>query len=247
MGEDNNEEMNMRRIKTYAAVALVALTAAVAAGPLTTRAEQGTRHYEVTVTNMAAGQLLSPPLLVTHTRDFELFAVGERASEGVWTIAETGNNAVLAAALKDQLDVDAVVAADAPVHRAGGPGSSSMTLMIESRGPADLLSMAMMLGCTNDGFTGLSAVKLPVGLTAATYYVPGYDAGSEANNQLYVYMPDGCAALGPVALEADGMNQRATTDEVIMMHPGIVAGQGDLTAQYAWGEPVARITIRRVE
>ena len=59
----------MRRIKTYAAVALLALTAAVAGGPLTTRAEQGTRRYEVAVTNMAAGRLLSPPLLVTHTRD----------------------------------------------------------------------------------------------------------------------------------------------------------------------------------
>ena len=238
----------MRRIEMYAATALLAATVAVSPGPLPARAEQdGPRVYEVTIINMAAGQLLSPPLVATHTQDLRVFAVGDAAREGIRVIAEEGRNTALAAELSDDPDIGAVVAAETPVHRVGGPGSSSMTLMVESRGAADRLSAAMMVGCTNDGFTGLSSVELSRSFVAVDYYAAAYDAGTEANDQLYAHIPDGCAALGPVPVAADGMNLRTANNDPITMHPGIVPNEGDLTAAYAWGEPIVKISVRRVE
>lgn len=43
------------------------------------------------------------------------------------------------------------------------------------------------------------------------------------------------------------MSLRSATDEMISMHPGVTLGQGDLTELYAWPEPVAKITVQRVE
>ncbi len=238
----------MRTNRLYAGVSLVAAAAVAAlAWALPARAEQGGNAvYQVTVTNLAAGQLLSPPLVVTHSSDLEVFAVGEKASDGIRTIAEEGNPAVLAQMLEGRPEVGMVATASAPVHRVNGPGPSTLMLTVESRG-ADRLSVAMMLGCTNDGFTGLSSVRLSRSFVPTTYYVAGLDAGTEANNQLYTFIPEGCAALGPGGVAPDGMNQRMPTDEPIQMHPGITPGQGDLGAVYAWPEPVATITITRVE
>jgi phosphohistidine swiveling domain-containing protein len=241
-------ETNMRQGRLLTAIALAA-TIAVSGLSWTSpaRAEQaGVAVYQVTVTNMASGQLLSPPLLVTHSTDFELFAVGERALDGVRIVAEEGNNAPLAAAVGAMTGVDVVVATKDPIHRVGGPGSSSMTMTIESHG-ADRLSLAMMLGCTNDGFTGLNSIKLSRSFVAATYYATGYDAGTEMNDQLHTHIPEGCAALGPGGVAPDGMNLRSATDEIISMHPGVTLGQGDLTELYTWPEPVAKITVQRVE
>jgi hypothetical protein len=105
----------------------------------------------------------------------------------------------------------------------------------------------MMLGCTNDGFTGLSSVPLSAGMTPVTYYGAAYDAGTERNNQLWSSMPDGCNALGPAPRDADGQNMRDLTDEPITMHAGIMPGVGDLDQQFAWSEAVVKITVTRVE
>lgn len=210
------------------------------------RAQDAARVYEVTIANLTTGQLLSPPVVATHSREYAVFEVGERASEGVWTVAEQGSPAILATQLRETPDVDTVVVADGPVHRVGGSGPSTMTLRVESHG-ADRLSVAMMLGCTNDGFTGLSAVPLSPSWLPTTYYAAAYDAGTEANTQRWADLPDGCNALGPAPRPADGENARVPTDEPISMHPRIVPGTGGLGEAFAWGEPVVRFTVQRVE
>ena len=204
------------------------------------------RVYQVTITNLTSGQLLSPPVLAAHGQEYAVFEVGEQASEGIWTVAEQGNPMLLAEQLRATPEVASVAVADGPVHRIGGPGESTMTMRIESHG-AERLSVAMMLGCTNDGFTGLSSVSLSRSMTAVTYYGAAYDAGTEQNNQLWTSMPDGCNALGPAPRDADGQNARDLTSEPITMHAGIVAGTGDLGQEFAWSEAVVKITVQRVE
>jgi hypothetical protein len=215
-------------------------------GAVPTSAQDANRVYDVTITNLTTGQLLSPPVLATHTRDYAVFEVGERASEGIWTVAEQGSPMKLAEQLRATPEVASVVVADGPVHRIGGPGESTIMLRIESHG-ADRLSVAMMLGCTNDGFTGLSAVPLSRSMVPATYFGTAYDAGTERNNQLWSSMPDGCNALGPAPRDADGQNDRDPSDEPVTMHGGIVPGVGDLDQQFAWSDPVVKITVQRVE
>ena len=74
--------MNSKYI-TVAALGL-ALTLLV---PSEARSDGGTT-YEVTITNLTAGQPLTPPILVTHTRKTGIFQVGEAASDAIQQIAE---------------------------------------------------------------------------------------------------------------------------------------------------------------
>jgi hypothetical protein len=232
------------RVAALAGVALYGLTSGAA--PTVAQMQLESRVYEVTITNLTTGQLLSPPVVAAHGSDFAVFDVGEKASEGIWTVAEQGSPMRLAEQLRATPEVASVVVADGPVHRVGGPGASTTTMRIESHG-ADRLSIAMMLGCTNDGFTGLSSVPLLRAMTPVTYYGAAYDAGTERNNQQWSSLPDGCNALGPAPRDADGQNSRDLTDEPITMHAGIVPGVGDLGQQFAWDGAVVKITVQRVE
>ena len=268
--------MHLWRAGALAGVALYGLTL----GAVPTDAQMmDNRVYEVTITNLTTGQLLSPPVLAAHRPDYSVFAVGEKASEGIWTVAEQGNPMMLAEQLRMAPEVASVVVADGPLHRVGemmgsmdqgmnnmNPGmdnsmgqgmngmndgmhsmsASTVTLRIESHG-ADRLSVAMMLGCTNDGFTGLSSVPLSPSTVPVTYYGAAYDAGTERNNQRWSSLADGCNALGPAPRDADGQNSRDLTDEPISMHPGIVPGVGDLGQEFAWHDAVVKITVQRVE
>ncbi|MFC1764416.1 spondin domain-containing protein [Planctomycetota bacterium] len=49
------------------------------------------RAYQVTIENLSAGQALTPPLVVTHTGELQLYQVGEAASSAIQAIAENGD------------------------------------------------------------------------------------------------------------------------------------------------------------
>jgi hypothetical protein len=80
------------------------------------------------------------------------------------------------------------VAAAAPLVPAGLPGSAmfddSVTLTVTASEGAKFLSLASMLICTNDGFTGVDSLRLPrdVG-DAVVVRSAGYDAGTEQNTE----------------------------------------------------------------
>ena len=79
-----------------------------------------------------------------------------------------------------------------------------------------------------DGFIpGLDSVELPNGPKTAVYFPGAYDAGTEANDELYTSVVDPCGAIGPVAVDPDGANDRPATSDVVMAHPGFAgAGSG---------------------
>ena len=209
-------------------------------------ADAAHREYEITITNLTSGQPLSPGVLVTHTKQASFFTAGQAASEGLRLIAENGDPSTAAAALMGAPGVDAVVATMAPIHRMGGPGPSSLTSTIAARANANRFSVAVMLICTNDGFTGLAGAELPRGFQPLTYYAAGYDAGTETNDELSANVVDACPAIGPVGGTADG-NGRVAEGGVVMMHPGIQGGAFLDPAQHGWTEPVARVTVRRIK
>jgi hypothetical protein len=222
--------------------------AAAGAGPVSAQEDDrqsGPRTYRVTLINLTDGQPLSPPLLATHTQSVDVFTVGRAASEGVRLIAENGDNAVLAAALDGMPGVRDVVASSAPLHRLGGPGSPIQRFTIEAAGNANRLSIATMLICTNDGFTGVDSVRLPGGFAPAFHLAQAYDAGTEANEQTAATIVDPCGAIGPVSIPGDGLNQRPATSGVIAMHPGIEPGKGILTSAHVWRGPVLAVIVQR--
>jgi hypothetical protein len=200
--------------------------------------------YEVTIENLTTGQPLSPPVLATHGETATFFEVGEEASEGIRIIAEEGRTGPAVDELSKMAGTFDITVGDGPIHRIGGPGSSSMTLQIRAGGDAHYLSLATMLVCTNDGFTGGNALRLPEAGQTVVHLANGYDAGTEVNNELSPYLADTCGAIGPIPLPMDG-NDRIPEQDVIRLHPGIQGGGDLVPALHGWTDPVARITVRR--
>ena len=93
---------------------------------------------------------------------------------------------------------------------------------------------------TNDGFIGLNSVLAPRRGTLV-YLSPGYDAGSEPNDELCLNIPGPtCGGEGSSPLN-DPANEG-----YVHINRGI-HGIGDLSASvYDWRNPVAKITISRV-
>lgn len=212
-------------------------------------ADAARKTYRVTIENLTSGQPFSPGVAITHTQQASLFHVGGRASEGVRAIAEDGDPSVALAALPGESGIDDVVAIASPIHRVGGPGSNTLTFEITGAANANRLSLAVMLICTNDGFTGLDTIKLPGGFSADTYETAGYDAGTEANNELFTHIVDPCQAIGPVAgpPPIPNGNLRVATNGTITHHPGIQGGADLVIGQHGWHDPVARIRVQRMK
>lgn len=137
--------------------------------------------YEITITNeipggLETGQPFAPPVVVVHGPGYSQWAPGAFASPGLITVAEEGNPATLAAEAMASGDVSHVVVGS-------GPFFDPQVVMIEGE-PGDLLSMAWMLGRTNDLFSGLHDLVLPALGTTLDLDTGAYDAGSEVNTGL---------------------------------------------------------------
>ncbi len=223
----------------------IAGTTALAEGPPTT-------DYLVTIKNLASGQPLSPPVAATHKIPVRMFKVGSPASPELESIAEDGNQAPMfnlltgAAFVTKAVDVGMPLT---PFMTSVGDFTDSASFMIAAS-PGDRLSLATMLICTNDGFTGLDRAKLPV-RGSEIFWTNGYDAGTENNTEMSQDIVDPCSALGPVALVGDpNGNENAAVDtdpqRVIRHHPN-VQGDWDLSiVDHAWIDPVARVTVTRI-
>jgi len=211
----------------------------------------GVRSYEVTIENLSTGQPISPPVAATHRHNVRMFKVGKKASSELEAIAEDGMQGPMVALLSGSSKVTDVVDVGRPLTRKGtvvGSFTDNATFTIEAKW-FDRLSLAGMLICTNDGFTGLNSVRLPAH-GSRMYYLKAYDAGTEKNTEMSTDIVDACSALGALALPGDpngNENEAVDTNGRIRRHRGI-HGEGDLTeADHGWEGAVARVTITRVE
>jgi hypothetical protein len=229
------------------AVAAAAVLASIASGGPTALAT-----YRVTLVNLTGGQPFSPPVAATHARGLHMFQVGQLATDELAAIAQDGDELPMAALFKASPHVTEVVDVARPLTTHGKVvGSFTDTAVFEIHAaPNDRLSLATMLICTNDGFLGLDAVRLP-GSSAKTFELNGYDAGREDNTEQSVDLVDPCSALGPFPLpgDPDGNEDAAVAThpvQPIAMHSGI-SGAGELSpAQHGWQDPVAHVRVERI-
>ncbi|MGH3681996.1 MAG: spondin domain-containing protein [Natronosporangium sp.] len=242
----------MRTLLTRVAIAALVVPSSIVllGGPAS--ASHSTATYRVTITNLTTSQPLSPPVVATHRPWVTLFRVGRPASDELAAIAQAGDQVPLATALADNRRVTDVVDVGRPLTRSGTTtGGFSDTADLQITGaPGDRLSLATMLICTNDGFTGLDRIRLPRHGSAAQVLV-AYDAGREDNTERSGDLVDPCSALGPVELAGDpnGNDDVGPATEPrgrIAPHRGI-SGAADLDrAEHGWQEPVAVVTVTRV-
>jgi len=213
-----------------------------------------TASYEVTLVNLTAGQPLSPMVAVAHSDGFAIFNVGEAASVPLEHLAEAGESAPLAALANDSKSVYATAVATGGPLLPGAGNQATVTLTVPVANLATLrLSMASMLGNTNDGFAGLAGqplAALAVG-ASTTVRLLGYDAGTERNSESADTVP------GPATANVGGKHEgfNATRDDVVNtvhLHPGVVSKDDGLpgsalTQAQRWDNPVALLTIKRTQ
>ena len=191
------------------------------------------KTYQVTITNLTPGQPIAPVMVATHHPGMSFFQVGEAPSPELAPLAEAGNGNPMADKLRGMPGVTA-----AEVGAGGtGPGGTS-SIMITAR-DNDHLSLGAMLGNTNDAFVGLADVRLPKGKRMVTYMAPGYDAGTETNDELCATVPG--PACGGAALSPEDPGEG-----FVYIHNGIHGIGGLSAAELDWRNPVAKVVIKRV-
>ncbi|MEX2556504.1 MAG: spondin domain-containing protein [Actinomycetota bacterium] len=236
-----------RRIARLAIVIAI-VQAAVLAAALPAQSATA-RRYRVTITNLTHGQPLTPPVLAVHRRPAGIFRVGSPASVGVQEIAENGNPAPLVDALEANPHVVSVVTGNVPIVPANRTDETgfpdSVSFEIDGGPGAKYLSWESMLICTNDGFTGVSRLRLPAQGHEITVQTVGYDAGTELNTERFADIVPPCQGLiGVTGDPGTGTTDPALAEGgVVHMHDGI-EGSGDLIpAVHGWTESVATLTI----
>ena len=212
--------MKRTLIMVAVAAALVASTAPAAA--------QNT--VSVTITNISK-QIISPPLVASHTWKVAIFVPGQPASDELAALAEDGGPGDLADLLGMHDEVLDVAVADGLLF----PGES-MTYEVEMRGKYNRISAVGMLVSTNDAFFGLSNFQIDPNRAVHRTTAPAWDAGSEANNEDCDFIP------GP---PCGNPHMRATegAEGFVYVHSGI-HGTADLSpADWDWHNPVVAIAV----
>ncbi len=227
---------------------MIGLLTAASLGPMSAMASG--RHMSIEVTNLTNAIYFTPLLVSVHDADTHMFQAGTAASPSLQAMAEGGDISFL--------DTDlSALGANNVVDPAGGllaPGASaSATLM--AGGHNRHLSLAAMLLPTNDGFVGLDAIRIPRKRGTYTYYLNGYDAGTEANDEII----NGGGAPGTPGIPADPGGNNGTGgsgvtgadhNTTVHVHRGIVGdtdatgGASDLNSVvHQWINPVAKVVI----
>ena len=195
----------------------------------------GGNDYHVTITNLTHSIIFTPVLVASSRRPVTVFELGAPASDDLRALAESGAVAPMTSTLEGDSDVVDVQNSGAPLL----PGKS-VTVIVSAAHGAKFISVGSMMLPTNDGFIGLNSAEVSK-RGSATYFSPGYDAGSEINDEICGNIP------GPPCF-GDGLSLGADPDNEGYVH--IHRGTQDIgnlaVGVYDWRNPVARITVTRV-
>jgi hypothetical protein len=195
----------------------------------------GNATYDVTITNLTNSITFTPILVTSHRKPVSIFDLGIPADVELSRVAEGGDIGPLTTKLHANSQV-------VDVQNSGGlllPGAS-VTVIVSAKRGAKLISLASMMLPTNDGFIGLDSVRAPKH-GSATYFSPGYDAGTEPNDESCANIPGPTCGGAPFSPGEDDNDEG-----YVHIHRGI-HGIGDLKASmYDWRNPVAKITITRI-
>jgi hypothetical protein len=195
----------------------------------------GNATYDVTITNLTNSISFTPILVTSHRKPITIFELGFPASDDLSRVAEGGDTGPLTTTLHADSQVVDVQSSAGLL----GPGAS-VTVIVSAAHGAKHISIASMMLPTNDGFIALDSVRAPK-RGSTTYFSPGYDAGTEPNDELCKNIP------GPTCEGVPFSPGEDENDEgYVHIHRGI-HGIGDLEASvYDWRNPVAKITVTRI-
>lgn len=234
-------------MKIHLATLLVSASLLVSANAIASE-----RNFSVEITNITHATYFTPLLVATHDRDTQLFALSAPASPNLQAMAEGGD---INGLVDDLTATGSAYVAD-PATGLLAPGASTEAVFDWPRRNHRFLSIVAMLLPTNDGFVGLDSLPIPKKKGTYTYYLHGYDAGTEANDEIITgggapgvpgipADPGGNAGTGGVA------NVAADHNPTVHIHRGVtgdddpLGGESDLDARvHTWQGPVAKLILR---
>jgi hypothetical protein len=211
-----------------------------------------TGMFDITIENLTTygGQYFTPPLVAIHQNAEDFFTEGKPANTYIQGIAENGDVPAFAEYLMGSRHVSSYVVAGS----GEGPDvtlapEESVTVSLSADPGSNFISFASMLICTNDGFTGVDAAKLPNKVGEEIHlYAMAYDAGTEVNTEDFADLVPPCQALGGVSSDevGTGASDPALAEGgVIRTHPGITGRDNLIPAIHGWEGAVAKFTVRR--
>ncbi|GHA64670.1 spondin domain-containing protein [Photobacterium aphoticum] len=198
-------------------------------------------ELDITITNATKQIYFTPLLISAHSSSVFLFRSGEAATPELEAMAEGGDIAGLASLASNA----GAISSENPAGGILDPGASTTTSL--STGDATHLSITAMLLPTNDGFVGLDSWPIPTTPGMYTVRLNGYDAGTEANDELAASMPNPPF----ITFGTGGTGVETTiTNDTVHIHPGNLGdtdpagGLSDIdSTRYRWLNPVAVVTI----
>ncbi|MXZ71562.1 MAG: hypothetical protein F4Z04_08695 [Acidobacteria bacterium] len=229
------EEADMKR--SISILAVLAVVFAMGASSASAQ-DSWTGMWEVKVVNLTTQQVMTPFLLATHSHDSMIFTPGMPASEGLEAIAEGGDTMPLQMMLEGMSSVMSV-----ETGMAMTPPGRSATLQISGSGMHRYLSLVSMLVPTNDAFVA-ATMELPTMPGAMMTYAHAWDAGTEANDESCEHIPG--RDMWPECADAHTHPEHAHGEGFVTIHNGIT-GVGDFGPDRDWKNPVAMITVTRIQ
>lgn len=208
----------------------------------------GDRHISVEVTNLTNAITFTPLLVSAHNGYSHMFQVGHTASVSLQAMAEGGDTSGL---------ITDLAAAGANNNEPAGMLAPGETVSIELMANKHnrYLSVGAMLLPTNDGFVGLDAVSIPRKNGTHTYYLNGYDAGTEANDEIIngggmpnvpgiPGAPDGNGGTGASGVTGADHNWKVHVHRGIVGDADPTGGASDLDSTvHQWINPVAKVVV----
>ena len=197
------------------------------------RANGRVKHFKVTITNITRGQIISPPVVVSHNGKFRLYALGEAATMELAYLAEDAMTDPLIGFLKTRASVF-----DSRVGAGVIPPGESLSVEVETKSGFRFISAVAMLVTTNDAFMGIQGVYARP-WKATVVDAAAYDAGSEFNSEDCRFIPGPPCGSG-------GVRDTDDAEGFVYVHSGIHGAASLDPADFDWQNPVARIIIEKV-
>lgn len=215
--------------------------------PFTVQAKDVT----VQVTNLTNGIYFTPLLVAAHNKHVDFYELGQPASEALQAMAEGGDFSGLSAdAAEQNADIS-----ENPVSGLLAPGHTATVKLANVKRSNNYVSVTAMLLPTNDGFVGADSIKIPNIEGTYTYYLNGYDAGTEANDEVINGAglpnnpgipadPGGNSGIGATGLTTVEHNQKVHVHRGIVGDQYVEGGNSDLDpVVHRWLNPVAKLVI----
>jgi len=203
----------------------------------------------VEIQNLTQGMYFTPIAAVAHSPDTSFFEVGEEVGPEMQEMAEGGSLAGLMTVITS---INGDIVAEPSAGPLGPTASVSGTFMTAEGNT--VLSVVAMILPSNDGFIGLDNWTIPTEAGTYTIYLNGYDAGTEANDELVGSGMPGMPGMPNPPFLTLGTGGSGMTSVInnpnVHIHPGNIGdddatgGKSDVTNSiHRWLNPVAKVTV----